>query len=250
MVDSVASALASAGQNKSESSRTALAGNFEMFLTLLTEQLKNQDPLSPLDSNEFVTQLVQFSSVEQQINQNSTLEKLVGLQVASVGGATVSYLGKEIRVDSNETHLGADGAAWTYGVDGEAASVALSVVDGTGKVVYTAEGSTEEGERAFLWDGKDNAGEQLPYGAYTLQVAAMTETKKSLPTYVATFGIVTGVDLTGSEPVLMMGSAKAPFSRIQAVRDAPAALAPTPPPEETSGEEQPETDPEEQPEAA
>lgn len=249
MVDSVASALAAASQNKSADSRTALADNFEMFLVLLTEQLKNQDPLSPLDSNEFVSQLVQFSSVEQQINQNSTLEKLVGLQVASVGGATVGYLGKEIRVDSDEAHLGPDGAAWTYGVDGDAAEVTLSVVDATGKVVYTAEGSAEEGEHGFLWDGKDNTGKDLPYGAYTLQVAAMTETKKSLPTYVATFGIVTGVDLSGSEPVLMMGQARAPFSRIQAVRDAPAPTEQTPT-DQTSGDETPETTPEEQPEAA
>jgi flagellar basal-body rod modification protein FlgD len=247
VVDSVASALAAANTSKSGTSRTALAQNFEMFLVLLTEQLKNQDPLSPLDSNEFVTQLVQFSSVEQQINQNSTLEKLVGLQVASVGGATVGYLGKEIRVDSDEAHLGPDGAAWTYGVDGEAGSVALSVVDATGKVVYTAEGSTAEGEHGFVWDGKDNSGQALPQGAYTLQVAAMTETKQTLPTYVATFGIVTGVDLTGAEPVLMMGQAKAPFSRIQAVRDAPVTPPPTDP---TDGGETPETEPEEQPQAA
>lgn len=247
MVDSVASALAAANTSQSGNSRAALAENFEMFLVLLTEQLKNQDPLSPLDSNEFVTQLVQFSSVEQQINQNSTLEKLVGLQVASVGGATVGYLGKEIRVDSDEAHLGPDGAAWTYGVDGEAASVALSVVNAEGKVVYTAEGSTEAGEHGFVWDGKDNAGEALPQGAYRLEVAAMTETRQSLDAYVATFGIVTGVDLTGSEPVLMMGQAKAPFSRIQAVRDAPVAEAPT----DTNGDgETPDAESEETTEAA
>ncbi len=241
MVDSVASALAASNQSKSGNSKAALAENFEMFLVLLTEQLKNQDPLSPLDSNEFVSQLVQFSSVEQQINQNTTLEKLVGLQVASVGGATVGYIGKEIRVDSNESHLGPDGAAWTYGVDGDAASVAVSVVDGTGKVVYTAAGSAEPGEHGFIWDGKDNAGKPLPQGAYTLQVSAMTEAKTSLPTYVATFGIVTGVDLSGPEPVLLMGQARAPFSRVQAVREPPAAPPPAEPP---SDGETPEPEPE------
>lgn len=231
MVDSVASALANASQSGSGKSRTALADNFEMFLTLLTEQMKNQDPLSPLDSNEFVSQLVQFSSVEQQINQNSTLEKLVGLQVASVGGATVSYLGKEIRVDSDEAHLGPDGAMWTYGVDGDAAEVTISVLDATDKVVFTTEGSTEPGEHGFLWDGKDNSGQALPQGAYRIEVDAKTETSKSLSTWVATFGLVTGVDLSGAEPVLMMGQARAPFSKIQAVREPMVAPPPTPEPE-------------------
>jgi flagellar basal-body rod modification protein FlgD len=230
----VANALAAANAGTAASGSGAkLAENFEMFLVLLTEQMKNQDPLSPLDSNEFVSQLVQFSGVEQQINQNKALETLIGLQVASVGGAAVGYMGKEIRVDSDEAYLGPDGAAWSYSLDSAepAASVTLSVVDAEGKVVFTADGSTEHGERAFLWDGKDNAGESLPQGAYRLQVAAKSETARSIPTHVATFGIVTAVDLSGPEPVLMMGEARAPFSLIQAVR---APLAAPPP---ASGQE-------------
>jgi flagellar basal-body rod modification protein FlgD len=227
MVDSVTAALANASKGSADASRSSLANNFEMFLVLLTEQLKNQDPLNPLESNEFVSQLVQFSSVEQQINQNSSLEKLIGLQVAGVGGATVGYLGKEIRVDTNETHLDADGADWTYAVDGEAKSVKLTVSDAAGKLVYSTEGSIEPGEHGFRWDGKDNAGVALPAGAYTLGVAALDADSKSLPTSVATFGVVTGVDLSGAEPVLLMGEARAPFSLIQAVRD-PLEAQPAP----------------------
>ena len=220
MVDTVTSALG-AGQNSQSSSAAGLASNFEMFLTLLTEQLKNQDPLSPLDSNEFVNQLVQFSSVEQQINQTDALNALVNLQVASVGGATVSYLGKEIRVASPENQLTQAGASWAYSIEGEEAprSVNLTVTDAEGKVVYSAEGSVEPGEHGFYWDGLDNQGEPLPLGTYALEVAAVSENAEALPVSIASFGLVTGIDLSGSEPVLLLGSAQAPFSLVQAVRE-------------------------------
>jgi flagellar basal-body rod modification protein FlgD len=224
MVDSVASALATAGPNAGNSSRASLAENFEMFLVLLTEQLKNQDPLSPLDSNQFVTQLVQFSGVEQQIKQSDALETLIGLQVASVGGAAVSYLGKELRVDSADAPLTAAGADWAFEVQGEAESVSIAILDATGKAVFSSEGPTLPGEHGFHWDGLDNAGEPLPPGAYTMSVSARSAEGDALTVSVASFGIVTGVDLSGAEPVLLMGKAQAPFSRIIAVRE------PTPPP--------------------
>jgi len=141
MIDA-ASATSGATTN-STSSRDTLAENFEMFLLLLTEQMKNQDPLSPLDSNEFVTQLVQFSGVEQSIRQNDHLETLVGLQVANVGGAAVGYLGKEVRVNSPIAPLGQNGASWAYEVAGDAESVSIAVLDSTGKVVFEATGEIE-----------------------------------------------------------------------------------------------------------
>jgi flagellar basal-body rod modification protein FlgD len=195
-----------------------------MFLVLLTEQLKNQDPLSPLDSNQFVTQLVQFSGVEQQIKQSDALDKLVGLQVASVGGAAVAYLGKEIRVDSTEAPLTSTGADWAYSVQGDADAVSIAIMDSTGKVVFQADGPTEAGEHGFHWNGLDNAGETLPEGVYSFSVSATAAEGDTLPVSVASFGIVTGVDLSGTEPVLLMGKAQAPFSRIIAVRE------PAPPP--------------------
>ena len=235
MVDALTSALGAA-PGADATARTGLAQNFEMFLLLLTEQLKNQDPLSPLDSNEFVNQLVQFSGVEQQINQTESLDTLVALQVAGVGGATVGYLGKEIRVGSAENQLTPAGVSWAYSNQGAEApqSVNLTVTDAEGKVVYSAEGSVEPGEHGFYWDGRDNSGEPLPLGAYTLEAAAVSEDAKALPVSVASFGLVTGIDLSGSEPILLMGSARAPFSLVEAVRD--------PTPEQTFDETDTETD--------
>jgi len=213
--------------------RAGLADNFEMFLLLLTEQMKAQDPLSPLDSNEFVTQLVQFSGVEQAIKQNDALETLVGLQVANVGGASVSYLGKQVRVNSPTAPLDQNGASWAYEVAGDPASVSIAITDAKGKVVFETTGETTAGEHGFLWDGNDSDGEPLPNGAYTLDISASTADATSLQTYISSFGIVTGVDLSGTEPVLMLGDARAPFSLIEAVRD----VAPPPANQNTDDEQ-------------
>ncbi|MGD2132887.1 MAG: flagellar hook capping FlgD N-terminal domain-containing protein [Maricaulaceae bacterium] len=223
MIDALTSAAASA--QETANSRTSLAQNFEMFMTLLTEQLKNQDPLSPLDSNEFVSQLVEFSSVEQLINQNDSLETLVGLQVAGIGGATVGYLGKEVSYASATTGLGPDGARWTYSFDEAAETVSIAVLDETGKVVFGTSGEGAQGAHDFVWDGLDNQGNPAPPGAYTLEIGATTEGGEPVSADIVSKGVVTGVDLSGAEPVLLINGARAPFSTIFSVQEPSAPNA-------------------------
>lgn len=225
MVDAVTQAGSAAAG--SANSRAALAQNFDTFLLLLTEQLKNQDPLSPLDSNEFVNQLVQFSGVEQAITQNDKLDALVGLQIANVAGATVSYLGKEARVRSDTAPLGPDGAHWAYTVDGEAETVSIAIKDAEGKVVFETEGEVGAGEQDFVWDGRDAAGALLPEGAYTLDIGAVDAEGDAAPISISAFGIVTGVDLSGTEPILVMGDARAAFASVEAVSERPAPATAT-----------------------
>src|SRR3954470_17819141 len=98
-VTSVTAASTSAtSTSAAASAQKQLAGNFDTFLTLLTTQLKNQDPLSPMDSNQFTQQLVQFSQVEQQINANKNLESLVSMSKAQGATSAVGYLGKTLTV--------------------------------------------------------------------------------------------------------------------------------------------------------
>src|ERR1044071_1210572 len=85
---------ASQAASQAGSAQKTLASNFDTFLSLLTTQLKNQDPMSPMDSNQFTQQLVQFSQVEQQINSNKNLESLIALTKSQTTTAAVSYLGK------------------------------------------------------------------------------------------------------------------------------------------------------------
>src|SRR5215469_6276624 len=80
------------------SSKKQLSANFDTFLTLLTTQLQNQDPLQPMDSNQFTQQLVQFSQVEQQINSNQNLETLISATKNQTSQSAVSYLGKSLTI--------------------------------------------------------------------------------------------------------------------------------------------------------
>src|SRR3569832_441863 len=99
-----------------------LTNNFSTFLTLLTTQLKNQDPTSPMDSNQFTQQLVQFSQVEQQINSNKNLESLIALTKSQNATNAVSYLGKTLKLTDGTAALINGQAQRTYTVPNTAAS--------------------------------------------------------------------------------------------------------------------------------
>jgi len=189
----------------SDTAAQQLSGNFDTFLTLLTTQLKNQDPLSPMDSNEFTQQLVQFSAVEQQINANRNLETLIGLGKSQAGATAVSYLGKTITLTDGSAALQASSANWNYTLAGAAQDSVLTVADAQGKVVYVTHGEVSAGAHSFAWDGHDNAGTQLPDGPYKLTVTAIDAAGHTIASPVTSQGVVTEVDLTGDEPMLMIG---------------------------------------------
>jgi len=127
---------AGAGRDTAADNAT-LTDNFETFLTLLTEQLANQDPLEPLDSNQFIDQLVQFSTVEQQIASNESLQALLDLQSATARLTAADYVGKEVTTSSPQTRLDEGGARWTYTLDRPAERTDLVVTDERGDVVAT-----------------------------------------------------------------------------------------------------------------
>lgn len=198
---------------------TGLNQNFDTFLTLLTQQLKNQDPLSPLDSSKFVSQLVEFSSVEQQIAQNKHLETLVNQSQVNSATSAVGFIGRQVTLNSSTSQL-ADGAAkWTYNLPQDAQSAQVVVFDKSGRVVFQQDVDKTAGAHDFTWDGKDNNGETLPDGAYSIQVSAKDASDNAINANVTVQGIVTGVDFSGSDPALLMGDVRAGFADILSVRD-------------------------------
>ena len=130
-----------------------LSSNFDTFLQLLTTQLQNQDPLQPMDSNQFTQQLVQFSQVEQQINSNKNLESLIALSKASTATDAVSYLGKTVTLTDGTAALMDGQANWAYSLDNKASSATLYVKNMRGDVVYSAPAEMTEGMHSFTWDG-------------------------------------------------------------------------------------------------
>ncbi len=201
-------------------STTALAENFDTFLTLLTAQLKNQDPLEPLDTAEFTNQLVQFSSVEQSISQNQNLETLIALTQASVTGSAVGYLGQTVEAAGDTTLLENGQAQWSYDVARTAEDVSLTVYDNGGGVVYSATGETTAGTHNFSWDGTGNDGQVLPDAAYTLQVSAKDTDGNTISTHTMVTGRVSAIDFSGSEPTLTVNGLSVRLGDVQTLSEA------------------------------
>jgi flagellar basal-body rod modification protein FlgD len=216
---STPAATATTATSAASSATSQLSGNFNTFLTLLTTQLQNQDPLSPMDSSQFTQQLVEFSQVEQQINTNSNLQSLITLSQNQSNAYAMNYLGKDVVLSNGEGALTNGSADWTYGLDNASTSTQLTVTDSSGKVVYTAPGETTAGTHDFSWDGTDNAGSQLPDGAYTLSVNTSNSDGSSVTTSVASKGTVSGIDFSGSVPQLVIGSIEIPVAQASLIAD-------------------------------
>jgi flagellar basal-body rod modification protein FlgD len=209
--NAAAAAAASSGTTK----RASLANNFETFLTLLTAQLKNQDPLSPLDSKDFTNQLVQFSGVEQQLKTNDLLTSLTANTKLSAGATAVAYLGKEATANTSVAAIPVGGnATWNYEIPRDAQTVSLRVLDNSGRVIATASGQTTRGEKAFQWDGKDQSGRAVEAGTYRLEVNATGADGQPILGSVSRRGIISGVDLSGATPSVTIAGAAVPLSSI------------------------------------
>ncbi len=212
---------ASTAQDTGALGKTRLASSFDTFLKLLTSQLKNQDPLSPLDSNQFTQQLVQMTGVEQQIFSNDLLKQLVSNSGSTVSQA-VSVIGKDIQASVPTSGLSGGKANWNYKLDRAATDVKLEVLDSNGKIVH-AEAATDNaaGDHTLTWNGKDLSGSQLPDGgAYTLRVTAADSSHAPVTSSVSIKGRVTAVEQSNGAILLSVGGAKIPFSSVTTVTEA------------------------------
>jgi len=210
---------AATANSKAAASRTQFADNLDTFLTMLTTQLKNQDPLSPMDSTAFTNQLVQFANVEQQINANTNLEKLIGLQTANTMASAVSYIGTEIVADTDvlavQKHLG----NFEYTLDRQAAEVKVTIYDEDGKIVKTMSGDNEPGAHAMTWDGKDNNGNLLADGTFKVVVTAKDIAGEKIEPTITTRGIVSGVTAADGIVKLMLGKTEIPLGQVSGIKE-------------------------------
>ncbi len=198
---------------------STLVDTFDTFLALLTTQLKNQDPLDPMKSSEFTSQLVQFAGVEQSINTNKKLDQLVQLQTSSQLNSAVSFIGKTVEVISDLLLLKDGAAKVSYGLDRNAAQTIISITDQNGRAVRSVRGETDAGRHEFEWDGRDSNGLQMPDGVYGFSVVATDGDEETIDTIAASFGRVTGVEVVDNAPRLNIGELGVPFDAVFAVRE-------------------------------
>ncbi len=221
MADSgVISGLSTAdAQAKVGASSVKLAKDLDSFLLLLTSQLKNQDPLSPMDSTEFTNQLTQFAQVEQQISINQNLTNLIGLSQQTIISNAVNYIGKTIEGESDQAPLQGGKLKAAYGLNAEAKAVTLLVKDNKGDIVFSKAGETTQGVHPFDWDGKNQYGVQQPDGAYTISVTAIAGDDSPVESYITAFGKVTGVTTLNNQTVLLLNTVGIPIKSVLAVSE-------------------------------
>ena len=216
---SVTSTIASAtnGGSSSAVDQGTLQQNFSQFLQLLTTQLKNQNPLDPLDTNQFTAQLVQFAGVEQQLKQNDQLATLVSLQKTAQSTAALEFVGKTVAVDGATAPLQDGAATWTLSVP-KPATATINIKSATGQTVYSGNYALDAGSRQpFIWDGKDSSGLQWPDGNYTIAITAKDANGQPVAVATEIEAVVDSADLTASPPVLSIAGQDYMLEKIKRV---------------------------------
>ena len=212
-----ATSSTSAATAAGTSGAQALAGNYNTFLTLLTTQLQNQDPLSPLDTNQFTQQLVEFSSVEKQINMNSNLQTLISLQQTSEATSAMQFLGSSVTVSGTTATLAANSPA-TWSLNSPSPATAnITITSSTGQTAYSGTTTLNAGSQSYSWNGQGANGITWPAGQYTMAISATGANGQAVTVATQVQGTVSGVDLSQNPPQLTVGGQSYPISAIQSI---------------------------------
>lgn len=224
MIDAIDS-RASAGVEPAEGQAAAgLAANQtvdqQQFLTLFITQLQNQDPLNPLDVNGLTSQLAQFSSLEQLYNINGALQGLGEAMSSRENIDPVSLLGADVTVGGDAIEVaGGEASSFLLEVPQGAANVQIAIAGPGGGVVRTVDlGAPAPGDLEFVFDGMDDRGVQVPDGLYTATVSGRDEAGEPLSVDSFVQGTVTGIDMRGELPVLLLGDRRVALGDVKAIR--------------------------------
>jgi len=197
----------------------SLDSTFSDFLTLLTTQLQNQDPTSPMDTAQFTSQLVSFSQVEQQLKSNADLDKLVTASTNNQTQLGLSYIGLDVSMTGNQFKFDPSKISTvgiSYNLASTSASTNINILDSNGNVVFSTNGSTTAGDNTFEWNGTENDGSTAPAGSYTVQVGALDGSNNAVAVTTQVPGQVTGMQTASDGTVeLVIDNAQAvPLSSV------------------------------------
>ena len=209
----------STAQAANSNASQQLAGNFDTFLQLLTTQLQNQNPLDPLDTNQFTEQLVEFASVEQQINENTNLQTLISMQQTNEATSALQLVGSTVTVGGNAAALdnAANGAATWNLTTTTPATATVTVTSAAGTTAYSGTMSLNAGTQSFTWNGQGSNGQTWPDGTYKLSVTATGANGQAVSVSTQVQGVVSGVNLNSNPPTLKVNGQNVQISQVTAI---------------------------------
>lgn len=193
--------------------------NKEDFLRLLIAQLQNQDPLNPIENQEFVAELATFSSLEQQQSQTKLLEQIVAGQQSNATSQALSLIGKEATVIGNQfTFQPGEPVHFVFQAP-QAGAIPVQVTDASGRIVYNdVITATAAGEVAYDFDGQNAKGQTLTAGTYQISIGSTVDAEgneREIPVYIR--DVVDGVTFLDGIPILLLNGQATPLSDVQGV---------------------------------
>jgi flagellar basal-body rod modification protein FlgD len=220
-VSSASSSASSSGNASSTSAKMQeVANNFDTFISILTTQLKNQDPTSASDTNQFTQELVMFAQAEQQLATNSKLDTLNSYAEITTTSAYTNYLGEYVETSATTSQIVVQNgtAEFAYSLADTPQSVAVTITNSSGATVATMSGPTSSGSHLVEWDGKDSSEKTVKDGTYNISVkeTGSNGTASSVSS-VYLVGKVTGVSLNGTSSTLSIGDLSVDASKVKQV---------------------------------
>lgn len=209
------SSSSTANNSAASTATTGIADNFQTFLTLLTTQLQNQNPLDPLDTNQFTQQLVQFAGVEQQLKANDQLTSLVDIEKSAQATQALVFVGQTVSVDGSTAHFDKS-ATWNLNAP-KNSTATVTISNSTGQTAYTGNFPVDTGNASFVWDGKGTDGTIWPPGDYKMTVTAKDSDNQDVAISTEIQGVVDSVDLTASPALLSIGGQSYTVDKIKRV---------------------------------
>ena len=195
---------------------SSLSSNFNDFLTLLTAQLQNQDPTTPMDSSQFTTELVQFTGVQQQVQTNTNLTQLIQISQEQQLTQSSSLVGKSVVITGSTVPL-QSGAASVSFTTPQAEPVSISITNAAGQDVKDVQFTSAAGSNSWSWNGTDNEGNTLPDGPYNVAIEGADATGTASAISFTSTGTPTSVQSGSSGLSVSFGPTVLSYSNVQSV---------------------------------
>lgn len=217
------STTSSAAANSSINNGLAsIANNYQTFLSLLTTQLANQDPTSPMDTSQFTSQLTQMTGVEQQLLSNQLLQQLVNQSGGGNLESAIGMIGQNVTINGDSANLTNGTATWTFSLPSAPSSMTVSVVNANNDIIWTGPvNASGSGAQTFTWNGQDMSGnQQANGGTYTLKITATDANGNPITANTTLQGTATAVQTVNGQTMVTVGGAQVPLSSIIGVSSA------------------------------